>query len=52
MAQSEIGNKSVAKTVENNDGDEEFGPQLIGKLEVIIILEGRITHNNAIQCTI
>lgn len=48
MAQSEVGNKSVAKTVENNDEDEEFGPQLIGKLEVVIILDGRMTENNAI----
>lgn len=39
MAQSEVGNKSVAKTVENNDEDEDFGPQLIGKLEVIIMLD-------------
>lgn len=43
MAQSEVGNKSVAKTIENNDEDEEYGPQLIGKLEVIIILDGRMT---------
>lgn len=34
MAQSEVGNKSVAKTVETNDEEEDFGPQLIGKLEV------------------
>lgn len=46
MARSEVGNKSVAKTVENNDEDEDFGPQLIGKLEVIIMLVGRITQNN------
>lgn len=46
MAQSEVGGKSVAKTVENNDEDEDFGPQLIGKLEVIIMLE----KNYAKQC--
>lgn len=44
MAQSEVGNKSVAKTVENNDEDEDFGPQLIGKLEVIIMVDGKITQ--------
>lgn len=46
MAHSEVGSKSVAKTVENNDEDEDFGPQLIGKLEVIIMLE----KNYAKQC--
>lgn len=39
MAQSEMNKQQqVAKTVETNDDEEEFGPQLIGRLEVISFL--------------
>lgn len=37
MAQSEI-SKATKKTVENHDAEEEFGPQLISKLQVNSIL--------------
>lgn len=36
MAQSEI-SKVTKKTVENHDEEEEFGPQLITKLQVYLI---------------
>lgn len=49
MAQSEVGNKSVAKTVENNEEEEDFGPQLIGKLEVNIVQSEHITHSGDIR---
>lgn len=38
-AQQENCNKSVAKTVNDDQNEDEFGPQLINKLEVNISIQ-------------